>query len=61
MRFYEQLAKDQGCEALRIDTVADNMAARKMYAKLGYKEIGIIPTEFNGLKDMNMVLMEKKI
>ncbi len=61
VRFYEQLAKNQGCEALRIDTVASNTAARRMYAKLGYKEIGIVPTEFNGLKDMNMVLMEKKI
>ena len=54
-------AREHGCACLRIDTNAINTNARAMYAKLGYKEIGIVPTVFNGLKDMNMVLMEKKI
>jgi len=30
-----------------------------MYKKLGYKEIGIVPTVFNGIPGVNLVLMEK--
>ncbi len=61
VRFYEQLAKEQGCEVLRIDTNVTNKAARAMYAKLGYKECSIVPTVFNGIPGINLVLMEKKI
>ena len=61
VRFYEQLAKDQGCEVLRLDTIATNAAARKMYAKLGYREVGVVPTVFNGLQNIDLVLMEKKL
>ena len=34
-----------------MDTNARNVAARGLYKKLGYKEIGIVPTEFNGIPD----------
>lgn len=59
--FYEELAKEWGCDVLRIDTNSRNAAARKMYAKLGYTETDIVPTVFNGIKGVDLVLMEKKI
>lgn len=61
VRFWEQLAADQGCKVLRIDTNARNKRARKMYAKLGYIETDIVPTVFNGIPGVDLVLMEKKI
>lgn len=57
--FYESYARDCGCTELRIDTNERNLTARKMYRKLGYKEIAIVPTVFNGIPDVNLVLMEK--
>ena len=30
-----------------------------MYNKLGYKEVDIVPTVFNGIPDVNLVLLEK--
>lgn len=44
---------------LRIDANARNAAARAMHKKLGYKEIGIVPTVFNGIPDVQLVLLEK--
>ena len=61
VRFYEKVAEDWGCEVLRIDTNARNKRARKMYAGLGYVETDIIPTVFNGIRDVDLVLMEKKL
>ena len=61
VRFYEDIGKDWDCEVLRIDTNARNKRARKMYAKLGYIETDIIPTVFNGIRDVDLVPMEKKI
>ena len=59
VKFYEDLARERGCEVLRIDTNARNTAARKMYEKLGYTESGIVPTVFNGIKNVDLV--EKKL
>lgn len=59
--FYEDYARLNGCRYLRIDTNEKNIAARRLYNHLGYKEIGIINCVFNGLKDINLVLIEKKI
>ena len=39
--------------------VNGNMTARAMYKKLGYKEIGIVPTVFNSIPDVQLVLLEK--
>ena len=61
VRFYEEYAKEHGCSELRLDTNERNKTARAMYAKLGYKEISIVPTTFNGIHDVNLVLLEKKI
>ena len=61
VRFYEEYAKEHGCSELRLDTNERNKAARAMYAKLGYKEISIEPTTFNGIPGVNLVLLEKTI
>lgn len=59
--FYERYAQENGCQYLRMDTNARNSRARAMYQRLGYQEIGIIPTTFNGIAGVNLVLLEKKL
>ena len=59
VHFYEDYAGKKGCIALRLDTNARNQAARRMYAGLGYNEIGIVPTVFNGIEGVQLVLLEK--
>jgi len=59
--FYEEYAAKNGCPYLRIDTNERNKTARSLYKKAGYKEIGIVPCIFNGLENVNLVLLEKKI
>ena len=59
VEFWEKLAAEEGCSILRIDTNAINKRARAMYAKLGYIESGIVPTVFNGIPGVDLVLMEK--
>ena len=61
VEYYEQYALEKGCRYLRIDTNARNTAARAFYKKLGYEEIDIVPCEFNGIPDVKLVLLEKKI
>lgn len=61
VHFYENYALSHGCKELRMDTNARNAAARGMYKKLGYKEIGIVPTVFNGIPDVQLVLLEKHL
>ena len=56
---YEALARRLGCRALRIDTNARNERARRLYKRLGYREAGIVPCVFNGLPDVQLVLLEK--
>jgi len=59
--FYEQYARENGCRVLRIDTNQRNARARKMYAGLGYREIGIVPCNFNGIPGVGLVLLEKPL
>lgn len=61
VKFYEDYALSHGCNFLRMDTNAKNLRARAMYKKLGYNERGIIPCSFNGIKGVDLVLLEKKI
>ena len=56
VKFYEDYALSHGCPELRMDA-----AARGLYKKLGYKEIGIVPTVFNGIPDVQLVLLEKHL
>ncbi|MBR3942217.1 MAG: GNAT family N-acetyltransferase [Clostridia bacterium] len=59
--FYEQYAKENNMPYLRIDTNARNVRARAMYTKLGFKEVGEVPCDFNGIPSVKMVLLEKKV
>ncbi len=61
VKFYEDYAVKLGCHELRLDTNERNLRAREMYRKLGYREVGIVPTVFNGIPDVNLVLLEKRI
>ena len=61
VQFYEDYALSHGCRYLRMDTNERNSRARAMYAKLGYKEIGIVPTVFNGIPGVGLVLLEKTL
>lgn len=61
VHFYEQYARSRNCHYLRMDTNARNQRARLLYQKLGYQEIGIVPTVFNGIEGVELVLLEKKL
>ncbi len=54
--FYEDYAKQHGCTALRMDT---NTRARNLYQRLGYEEIGIVESNFNGIPNVRLVCLEK--
>lgn len=59
--YYEDWAVKHGLTELRMDTNAVNRTARAMYQKLGYNEIAIVPTTFNGIPGVNLVLLEKHL
>ena len=59
--FYEDYALREGCPILRLDTNAVNSIARKMYPSLGYREASIVPCNFNGIPDVQLVLFEKSL
>ena len=61
VHFYEEYAREHGWYELRMDTNARNERARSMYQKLGYREIAIVPTVFNGIPDVRLVLLEKNL
>ena len=61
VRFYEQYAAAKHCTVLRMDTNKINQRARGMYRKLGFREAGIISCNFNGIPNVQLVLLEKKI
>ena len=61
VRFYEDYARQEGCKYLRLDTNSRNTSARALYKSMGYEEIGCVPCVFNGLEDVNLVLIEKAL
>ncbi len=61
VEYYEKMAREKGCLSLRLDTNAKNKPARQMYRKLGFREIGIVPTVFNGIEGVDLVLIEKPL
>ena len=61
VRFYERYALENNCPYLRMDTNEINQNARALYKKLGYEERGILPCTFNGIKNVNLVLLEKSL
>lgn len=58
---YEAMAAKRGISCLRMDTNAKNLTARALYARLGYREAGIVPTCFNGLEGVELVCLEKQL
>ena len=61
MKFYEQYSLENGCPYLRIDTWEKNLIARALYKKLGYNEVGVVVSEFNGIGNFRLVCLEKKL
>jgi len=61
VKCYENYALQHGCPFLRMDTDEQNARARALYKKLGYEERGIVPALFNGIPDLNLVMLEKKL
>jgi len=61
LRFYEEYARRNGLHALRLDTNARNMVARAMYKRYGYREAAVVPTVFNGISGVELVLLEKAL
>lgn len=59
--FYEEYAMKCGCYYLRMDTNERNLNARRLYKKLGYKEVSIVPCVFNGIEGVRLVCLEKKL
>lgn len=59
--FYEKYAEQSGCTHLRMDTNEKNTRARGMYARLGYREAGIVQCTFNGIPNVGLVCLEKKL
>ena len=59
--FYENFARTMNCPELRMDTNARNSIARALYKRLGYREIAVVPTTFNGIPGIDLVLLEKNL
>ena len=59
--FYERYALESGCPFLRMDTNQINAPARALYARLGYREAGVVPCPFNGLGVVQLVCLEKAL
>ena len=59
--FYEEEAAKRGCTACRIDTNERNASARRLYARLGYREVSIVPCNFNGIPHIQLICLEKLI
>ena len=61
LEYYEAMAREQGKKVLRLDTQERNVRARAFYRKRGYREIGIAGCVFNGIPNVRLVMLEKKI
>ncbi|MBE5782331.1 MAG: GNAT family N-acetyltransferase [Clostridiales bacterium] len=61
VHFYEKMARETGCRVLRMDTNERNTPARRIYRRMGYREAGIVPCNFQGLDAVNLVCLEKQV
>ena len=59
--YYEDYARRENCCELRMDTNVINMRARRMYANLGYDEVGVVDCVFNGISGVKLVCLEKHL
>ena len=44
-----------------MDTNVKNQAARRLYARLGYREAGIVDCNFSGMPGIKRVCLEKTL
>lgn len=62
MNFYETLALQKNCKALRLDTTLTNIPAQNLYKKLGFKLCGQFEDDPNGVGQPLIFLgLEKKV
>lgn len=61
VEFYENYAREHGCHFLRLDTQSKNAAARRFYKKLGYSEAGTVRCNFNGIPNVELICLEKRL
>lgn len=59
VRYFERMAKAQGCERVRLDTQMIDLPARALYRKMGYVETDRVACEFKGITAIDLVLIEK--
>ncbi len=59
--FYEDYARANGYHSLRLDTQTVNDIGRRLYPRLGYRQAGIVDTDFHGLRAICLILFEKMI
>ncbi len=59
--YYERCARERGIRHLRIDTNIRNTGARRLYGKAGFEERDVKPCRFNGLADIQLLLLEKRL
>lgn len=59
--YAEELARRQGCTAMRLDTYEGNFPARALYTKLGYRLAGAAEFFFQGFIHEVLVLFEKAL
>lgn len=59
--FYEEYALKMECPYLRMDTNIKNQKARAMYKNLGYTEVSVVDSFFNGIAGVKLVCLEKKL
>ncbi|UKI35645.1 MAG: hypothetical protein L6V93_16250 [Clostridiales bacterium] len=58
VKFYEEVALDNGCPFLRMDTNEKKTKTRADFTqKLGYDEVGIVPCNFNGIEGVGLVCL----
>lgn len=61
VKYYEDMGREMNCTDLRMDTNATNRIARRFYETLGFKEVGLVPTVFNGIPGINLIMLEKEL
>lgn len=61
VKFYEETALKDGSTYLRMDTNVKNLRARALYKSLGFREAGIVESPFHGIKNMQLVCLEKPL
>ncbi len=61
VEYFEDFAAANSFDALRTDTNADNIPMRRLYAKLGFREVGAVECTYNGIEGIRLVALEKAL